>query len=112
MKNRNLSSPILCAIVLSLVVTPPLRSQADPGLSYATPSGPVGQPAPATPTAKGTSTYTVVAGDSWTSLAQKFKTTRKKLKALNNLTATTVKPGQVLQVPFKRKAPGKRPPSR
>jgi len=42
----------------------------------------------------------VVKGDSLTSIAKKFNTTRKKLKALNNLTASTVKPGQLLLVPF------------
>src|SRR5277367_4200521 len=102
MKNRNLSAPILSAILLSLAASP-LLSQADP----------VAQPAPVTtttgvttaPSAKHTTTYTVVKGDSWTSLAQKFKTTRKKLKALNNLTATTVKPGEVLLVPLLKRSP-------
>jgi len=41
-----------------------------------------------------------MAGDSLTKIAQKFNTTRKKLKALNNLTASTVKPGQIVLVPF------------
>jgi len=107
MKNRNLSSPILCAIVLSLVANPALLSQAEPSVPNSTYSVPAAQPAPVAaasgaamaPTAKHTIAYTVVAGDSWTSIAQKFKTTRKKLKALNNLTSTTVTPGQVLQVP-------------
>ncbi len=44
-------------------------------------------------------TYIVVAGDSYTSISKKFNTTIKKLKKLNNLTAKTVKPGQVLQIP-------------
>jgi len=112
MKNRNLSSPILSAIVLSLVASPALLSQAETGVSNATTSAPAAQPAPSAaasgvataPTAKRSSTYTVVAGDSLTSIAQKFKTTRKKLKALNNLTAGTVKPGQVLQVPSTKSA--------
>jgi len=110
MKNRNLSSPILSVIVLSLVANPPLLSQADPGVSNSTYSAPAAQPAPvatpsdatAAPTAKHTTTYIVVKGDSWTSIAQKFNTTRKKLKKLNNLTATTVKPGQILLVPSTR----------
>jgi len=112
MKNRNLSSPILSVIVLSLVANPPLLSQADPGVSNSTYSTTAAQPAPvamtssatATPTAKHTTNYTVVKGDSWTSIAKKFDTTRKKLKKLNNLTATTVKPGQVLLVPSTRSA--------
>ena len=112
MKNRNLSSPILSAIVLSLVANPALLSQAEPGVSNCTYSAPAAQPAPSAtaggaamaPTATHTTTYTVVKGDSWTSIAQKFKTTRKKLKALNNLTAATVKPGQVLQVPSLKSA--------
>ena len=114
MKNRNLSSPILSAIVLSLVASPALLSQAEPGVPNSTTSAPAAQPASSTvatsgaapaPTAKQTTTYTVVKGDSWTSLAQKFKTTRKKLKALNNLTATTVKPGEVLLVPSRKSGP-------
>jgi cell wall-associated NlpC family hydrolase len=112
MKNRTLTSPILSVIVLSLVANPPLLSQADPGVSNSTYSTPAAQAAPvattsgatAAPTAKHTTTYTVVKGDSWTSIAQKFNTTRKKLKKLNNLTATTVKPGQVLLVPSTRSA--------
>jgi LysM repeat protein len=106
MKNRNLSSPILSAIVLSLVAFP-LLSQAESGVANFTTTAPAAQPAPATatsgvtaaPTAKASSTYTVVAGDSLTSIAKKFQTTRKKLKALNNLASSTVKPGQILQVP-------------
>jgi LysM repeat protein len=115
MKNRNASSPILSALVLSLLASSPLLSQADPGDSNATPSALLAQPAPATttsavtaalapvapaPVAKHTTTYTVKPGDSWTSIAQKFNTTRKKLKTLNNLTATTVKPGETLLVPL------------
>jgi cell wall-associated NlpC family hydrolase len=99
MKNRNLSAPILSAIVLSLVANPPFLCKADPAVPNSTSS------APTAPTAKHTTAYTVVAGDSWTSIAQKFKTTRKKLKALNNLTATTVKPGQVLLVPSRKSGP-------
>jgi LysM repeat protein len=89
MKNRNLSAPILSAIVLSLVANPPLLSKADSAVSNSTSSA---------PTAKHTTAYTVVKGDSLTSIARKFNTTRKKLKKLNNLTASTVKPGQVLLV--------------
>ncbi len=111
MKNRILSPPILSAIVLSLFASPPLLSQADPGVPNSTYSAPAEQTAPAaasgvigTPTAKHTIAYTVVKGDSLTKIAQKFNTTRKKLKALNNLTASTVKPGQVLLVPSLKSA--------
>src|SRR5258708_4457140 len=100
MINRNLSSPILCVVVLSLVTNPPLLSQVETVVSNPTYSAPAVQPAPAmaasvttaAPTPKHTITYTVVSGDSLTSIAQKFNTTRKKLKALNNLTASSVKP--------------------
>ena len=112
MKNRNLFSPILSAVVLSLVFNSPLLSEADTAVSNlptTTPGTPV-PPASTTvgtspaPTVKHTTTYTVVKGDSLTSIAQKFNTTRKKLKALNNLTASSVKPGQVLLVPFYQKS--------
>ncbi|HEV3270778.1 MAG TPA: LysM peptidoglycan-binding domain-containing protein [Candidatus Methylacidiphilales bacterium] len=99
MKNRNLSAPILSAILLSLVAFP-LLSKADPAVSNPTSS------APAAPLPKHTTTYTVVKGDSLTSIAEKFNTTRKKLKKLNNLAADIVKlkPGQVLLVPSLRSA--------
>jgi cell wall-associated NlpC family hydrolase len=104
MNNRNLPSPILSVLLVAF----PLLSQADPGVSNATPPAPSAQPAPvattsgvtAAPKPNHTASYMVVKGDSWTSIAQKFNTTRKKLKALNHLTASTVKPGQVLLVPF------------
>jgi cell wall-associated NlpC family hydrolase len=127
MKNRNLSSPILSAVVLLLITNAPLVSKGDmtiPASAISTPATvpspevttqPVletVQPTPAktvvaaapttaakAPAAKHTASYTVVKGDSWTSIAQKFNTTRKKLKALNNLSANTVKPGQILLVP-------------
>jgi cell wall-associated NlpC family hydrolase len=51
-----------------------------------------------------TATYTVVKGDSLTRLAVKFKTTRKKLEELNNLTASKITPGQVLLVPSYKKS--------
>ena len=114
MKNRNLPSPILCALVLSLVSNPPLPSHADIGVSTPTATVPAAQSTPAAapttgsarvaPVAKNTIAYTVVKGDSLTSIAGKFNTTRKKLKALNNLTVSTIKPGQILQVPGTRSA--------
>lgn len=111
MKNRKLSSPILCALVLSLVASPALLSQAQTGVSNTTYSAPAAQTTPAaagdvavTPTAKHTITYTVVSGDSLTGIAKKFNTTRKKLRTLNNLTASTVKPGQILLIPYLKKS--------
>jgi LysM repeat protein len=116
MKNRKLSSPILCALVLSLVAHPALPSQAETDVSNTTYSAPAEQPAPApapaaaasgatvAPVAKHTTTYTVMAGDSLTSIAKKFNTTRKKLRQINNLAASTVKPGQTLLVPSRKSA--------
>ena len=106
MTNRNLASPILCALVLSFVANPPLLSKADPGVSNSRSSAPAAATSGATvaPAAKHSTTYTVAAGDSLTNIAQKFKTTRKKLERLNNLAASTVKPGQVLQVPSAKSA--------
>jgi LysM repeat protein len=104
MINRNLSFPILCGSALLLLAHPPLLSPAQ--TSAPTPNSPGSLPSTTTTSADATapaashhSTYTVVAGDSLTSIAQKFGTTRKKLKKLNDLTSTTVHPGQVLQVP-------------
>jgi cell wall-associated NlpC family hydrolase len=100
MKNRNASSPILHLIVFSLVAHSPLLAEADSGaqapasLPSAAGAGPSGKSV-----AKQSSTYRVVAGDSLTSIAQKFNTTRKALRKLNDLTSSTVRPGQVLQVP-------------
>ena len=108
MKNRNISSPILCAVLLSLVVGPALASTPDASLPLPAKSTPAPVlPSASTVTVPGTApvaatrplTYTVVAGDSFTSISKKFNTTIKKLKKLNNLTAKTVKAGQVLQIP-------------
>ena len=45
------------------------------------------------------STYTVKAGDSLYSIAQKYGTTVEELKRLNNLTSNTLSIGQVLRIP-------------
>jgi len=108
MKNRNSSVPILCVAALLLVFHPPLLSRAQteganraPVVSAppSTASGPAAAPAKAH-----TASYTVVAGDSLTSIAKKFNTTRKKLEAINNLASTKLKPGQILEVPSRKNA--------
>jgi cell wall-associated NlpC family hydrolase len=109
MQNRKFASPILSALVL-LLVGSPLVSKGDNQASTGAYPAPANQlpsvslsPAPgiaaAAAPAKHTTSYTVVAGDSLTSIARKFNTTRKKLRALNHFTASTVKPGEILLVP-------------
>ena len=109
MNNRKLSSPILSALVLAVAVSSSSIGYAQTQAPVASISAPVSQPAPA-PAATGTTTtavikrtapYTVVKGDSLTSIARKFNTTRKKLRDLNNIptSVTRVKPGDILQVP-------------
>jgi LysM repeat protein len=56
-------------------------------------------PAPVETPAERPATYTVVSGDSLWLIAQKFNTSVKKLKKLNNLKTKNLKPGQVLQIP-------------
>jgi LysM repeat protein len=107
MKNRKSYPPIIRVIVLLLVAGAPIVAKAQTGVSNTTTAAPAAQTSPAAasgttapvPMAKGCISYTVVAGDSLTSLAQKFNTTRKKLKEINNLTSSTLKAGQILQVP-------------
>jgi hypothetical protein len=113
MKNRKLSPTILSALVLSFIVSPALADLVAPEVSSTSYAAPAAEPAPVfqstpvtaavspvvTPSVKHTASYTVVKGDSLTSIARKFNTTRKKLRALNNLTASVVKPGQILLVP-------------
>jgi len=105
MINRKLSSPILRALVLALAVASPSVSHAQtqvPPAGFAAPATAPVAPVPTTTTAlKHTAPYTVVKGDSLTSIARKFNTTRKKLRDLNEFPAsfTTVKPGDIIQVP-------------
>jgi cell wall-associated NlpC family hydrolase len=109
MQNRKFASPILSALVLFLIDSP-LVSKGDNQASNGAYPAPANQQsssslaptpgtAPATAPSKHTASYTVVAGDSLTSIARKFNTTRKKLRALNSFTASTVKPGEILLVP-------------
>ena len=44
--------------------------------------------------------YTVVAGDTLFSIAQRFQTTVNAIMALNNLTSTSIRVGQQLKIPF------------
>ena len=125
MKNR---TPILSAVVLSLLVHSSLSAQQ---LEPIPPGGSDSHPAPAADTAttagtptsdtptgaigfdagnasaqlpSHTATYVVVKGDSLTRIAEKFNTTRKKLEALNNLALGKVTPGQTILVPSHKKS--------
>jgi LysM repeat protein len=116
MTSRNAFSPILSAVVLSIAFG--AQSSFGTAITADTPSGPIGTLTAPTPTysaapssagvitpapaAKNIAPYTVVAGDTLTSLAKKFNTTRKKLKSLNNLAATKLMPGQTLLVPARQ----------
>ncbi len=115
MKNRKLSTPILSTVVLSLVTNFSLPSKAENASATATsPASPTSVISSTTPTGLSTTTpvvvppisYTVVAGDTLSSIANKFNTTRKKLRKLNNLASsiTKVKPGQTLLVPAPKPA--------
>ena len=118
MKNRNAFFPILCALTLSFAFGP-IRAATNAAPSATTPALPsptltpsvgvaakpsitAASPTAAKNSAQTTAPYTVLAGDTLTSLAKKFNTTRKKLKALNNLAATKLTPGQILQVPARK----------
>ncbi len=118
MKNRNSFSPILSAAVLLLAIHSRVTAQTQPEVSA--PDSAAVTPAPATATAAVTSPttpasptaalpvhtahYTVVKGDTLTSVANKFNTTRKKLKALNDLASFKITPGQVILVPSYKKS--------
>jgi LysM repeat protein len=102
MLNRKISPPILSAVVLSLALVSTGRAQvANPDVSGPVYSTPAPTPATTPAPASHTGSYTVVKGDSLTSIARKFNTTRKKLRALNNIdtSVVAVKPGEVLLVP-------------
>ena len=111
MIHRKSTTPILCGLVLSLVagcpVIPPAQTAASAAANPEPATATVAIPSVAPVTApKHTASYTVAKGDSLTSIARKFNTTRKKLRALNNLdeSVTKVTPGQVLLVPASKTA--------
>jgi cell wall-associated NlpC family hydrolase len=107
MKNRQFIVPIGGALAVGLWFIPARAQTGDAaGAGLPATSGPiVATSTPAAKTATGataraqTMSYTVAAGDTLTKLADKFNTTRKKLKALNDLATTKLKPGQVILVP-------------
>jgi cell wall-associated NlpC family hydrolase len=107
MKNRHLIIPIASMVAVSLAFNPVHAQTTGPSApadASAPPSssGPIlapVAPAPPAPARAHTMSYTVAAGDSLTKLAVKFNTTRKKLKDLNDLATTKLKPGQIILVP-------------
>jgi LysM repeat protein len=77
---------------------PPL---AQPAIVSPSPTA-SGDTTPAAPTPAATTnpeTYTVVSGDTLWGISHKFNTSIKKLKKLNGLTKSNLKPGQVLKIP-------------
>ena len=54
---------------------------------------------PSGTTGSGTTTYTVVSGDTLYSIARKFNTTVNEIKNLNNLSSNTLRIGQILKIP-------------
>ncbi|HEY9173738.1 MAG TPA: LysM peptidoglycan-binding domain-containing protein, partial [Verrucomicrobiae bacterium] len=66
-------------------------------------------PAPAADTASG-ETYTVKSGDNLTTIAKKFGTTPKALRAANGLKTDRIKVGDKLKIPAKATPPPAEPP--
>jgi cell wall-associated NlpC family hydrolase len=115
MKNRYSFVPILSAVAFLLAVHPRVTaqaSQAQPEISTPSAVSTTTAPVTAAPSTASTAAtlpphttnYTVVKGDTLTSLSSKFNTTRRKLKELNNLADSKITPGQVLLVPFYKKS--------
>jgi LysM repeat protein len=79
-----------------------VKKQADTTPALPTPTAqqqPVQQPTQsATNTSGATQTYKVSAGETLYAIAKRFNSTVEDITKLNNLTSTTVSPGQVLQV--------------
>ena len=119
MITRKISLPIFAALAFSLSSSF-LHAQTDtapaapvpPDSTVSTPPAPTTQappPAPAKPARAGSrpSTYTVKAGDTLWDLSHKFNTSITKLKKLNHLKSTHLKPGQVLKIPSATTTPTK-----
>lgn len=78
------------------IVAAPTRTPASTSTPGTTPSG----TATATPSAGGSeTTYTVVAGDAMSLIAQRFGVTAAAIRAANNLPNDDVRIGQVLRIP-------------
>lgn len=78
-----------------VIVPPGTRTTGNANTStgaVATPTPTPTQPAPER-------TYTVVAGDAMSLIAQRFQTTAAAIRALNNMTTDEVKIGQILRIP-------------
>jgi LysM repeat protein len=76
-----------------------VKKQADTTPALPTPAATQQQPVQsATNTSGATQTYKVSAGETLYSIAKRFNSTVEDITKLNNLTSTTVAPGQVLQV--------------
>ncbi len=120
MNNRFLSLPVLGLLVTGSACLPvllradDLSTPATNAAPAATAQPPLAQPAivSPSPTASGDTaasppappmvnpeTYTVVTGDTLWGIAHKFNTSIKKIKKLNGLKKSNLKPGQVLKIP-------------
>lgn len=118
LRRSALMPPLILAVVLTVACGKP-DPPPPPGLPTATPFAKVPEPAivpatsrtlgGATPTSTATptatpataveTTYTVVAGDAMSLIAQRFGTTSAAIRAANNLPNDDVRIGQVLKIP-------------
>jgi LysM repeat protein len=115
MNNRFPSLPVFGLLVTSFTCVPVLvRADDTNAAPAATAQPPLAQPAivSPSPTASGDTaatppgpatinpeTYTVVTGDTLWGIAHKFNTSIRKIKKLNGLKKSNLKPGQVLKIP-------------
>ena len=100
MNGRISFAPLFCAPLgwLGLAAVGPAGLAASADYDSALPAVSTAVPIGATSSPAAIKTYVVAKGDSLTRIASRFNTTRKKLEALNGLTSSTIKPGQVLIV--------------